>query len=93
MISIGILIALFLGNMFSMLMIEELDRRRQDSSLDSNFGFTRRVGFHTFRGYRNSCPNGKLHIYALAAFALAIIALIGLLVFVLIAHQAPVVPT
>jgi hypothetical protein len=67
---------LFVGTAFSLLMIEELDRRKQDSLLDSKFMFTRRATLRTFREYRNSCPNGKLHRYALAGYAFAIAGLI-----------------
>jgi len=81
----------FLGTIFSMLTIEEVGRRRQDSSLDSSFPFMRWASLQTFREYRNSCPNGKLHIYTLASYALAAIGFIGFAVFMLIAYQPLVV--
>lgn len=66
-----------LGNIVSILMGEELDRGREDSTLDSCFSFTRRGLFRTFREYRSSCPNGRLYIYSLVGYALAIIGVIG----------------
>lgn len=73
-----VVIGAFLGNIFSLLMIEELDRRKPASSLYSRFGFTRWANLETFREYRNACPDGKLHIYELAAFALAMTGVVGL---------------
>jgi len=91
-ISICIVVTgLFLATMFSLLMIEEIDRKRQDSSLDSYFLFTRRGGLRTFREYRNSCPKGSLHIYSLAAYALAMIGVIGLVVCTIRGYQPLVV--
>jgi hypothetical protein len=81
----------FLGTMFSMLTIEEVDRKREYSSLDSSFPFVRWANLQTLREYRNSCPNGKLHIYTLACYALAAIGFIGFAVFMVIAYQPLVV--
>lgn len=70
----------WIGNIVSILMGDELDRGRQDASVNSYFSFTRRGVFSTFREYRKSCPEGKLYIYSLASYALALIGLIGLAV-------------
>jgi hypothetical protein len=74
-----------------MLTIEEVRRRRQDRNLDSSFPFMRWANLQTLREYRNSCPNGKLHIYTLISYALAVIGFIGLAVFMLVAYQPLVV--
>jgi len=81
----------FLGTIFSMLTIEEVRRRRQDSNLNSSFPFMRWANLQTLREYRNSCPNGKLHIYTLISYALAAIGFIGFVIFMLVAYQPLVV--
>jgi tellurite resistance protein TehA-like permease len=68
---------LFLANMFLTMMIGEINRKRQDGSLVSYFAFTFPKMLRIFDEYRSSYPNGNMHIYALAAFAFAIIGLIG----------------
>jgi hypothetical protein len=67
----------FLANMFVTMMIGEINRRRQDGSLISYFGFTFPKMLRIFGEYRSSYPGGSMHIYALVAFGLAIIGLIG----------------
>jgi hypothetical protein len=71
---------LFLANMFLTMMIGEINRKRPDGSLASCFGFTFPKMVRIFAEYRSSYPNGKLHIYAWAAFALAMIGLISVAV-------------
>ena len=66
----------FLANMFVIMMIGEINRKREDGKLISYFGFTPPKTMRIFAEYRRLYPNGKLHIYALAVFALAMIALI-----------------
>jgi hypothetical protein len=68
---------LFLANMFLTMMIGEINCKRQEGSLLSYFGFTFPKMVRIFGEYRSSYPNGNMHIYALAAFASAIIGLIG----------------
>ena len=65
-----------LANMFVMMMIGEINRKREDGKLISYFGFTPPKTMRIFDEYRRLYPNGKLHIYALTTFALAMIALI-----------------
>ncbi len=67
---------LFLANMYLTMMIGEINRKRQDGSLVSYFGFTFPKMLRIFGEYRFSYPDGRLHIYALTAFALAIIGLV-----------------
>jgi hypothetical protein len=74
------LTGLFLANMFLIMMIGETNRRRQDGSLISYFGFTFQKMLRIFREYRSSYPKGKLHIYALAAFARAMASLVSVAV-------------
>jgi hypothetical protein len=66
---------LFLANMFLMMIIGEINRKRQDDGLVSYFGFTLPKLLRIFGEYRRSSQHGNMHIYALAAFALAIIGL------------------
>jgi hypothetical protein len=67
----------FLANMYLMMMIREINRNRQEENLISYFGFTFPKTLRIFREYRRSYPDGKLHIYALAAFAIAMSSLIS----------------
>jgi hypothetical protein len=68
---------LFLANIFLTMMIGEINRKRQGGDLISYFGFSFPKMLRIFSEYRSSFPNGNLHIYALAAFAFAIIGLIS----------------
>jgi hypothetical protein len=71
---------LFLANMFLTMMIGEINRKRQDASLVSYFGFTFPKMLRLFGEYRRSYPNGNMPIYALIAFTFAIIGLVGVAV-------------
>ena len=64
------------ANMFLIMMIGEINRERQEGNLVSYFGFAFPKMLRIFREYRSSYPDGKLHIYSLTAFAIAVIALI-----------------
>jgi hypothetical protein len=68
---------LILANMLLVMMIGEINRKRQDDSLVSYFGFTFSKMRRIFDEYRSSCPTGNKHIYAGLAFALAVAGLIG----------------
>lgn len=81
----------FLGNMFITMMIGEINRKRQDGNLVSYFGFTLPKMLRIFAEYRTSYPNGKLHIYELAAVALTMIGGISLAVCILGINQPWVV--
>jgi hypothetical protein len=74
------LTGLFLANMFLMLMIEEINRKRQEGNLVAYFGFAFPKMLRIFWGYRSSYPSGKLHMYALGAFALALLGLVSVAV-------------
>ena len=65
-----------LANMFVIMMIGEINRKKEDGRLISYFGFTPPKVLRIFAEYRSLYPNGKLHIYALAVFAIAMVALI-----------------
>jgi hypothetical protein len=71
------LTGLFLSNMFLFMMIGEINRKRQEGNLVSYFGFALPKMLRIFGEYRRQYPGGKMHIYSLAAFAFAIIGLIG----------------
>lgn len=75
-----VLTGLFLANMFLMMMIGEINRKRDEGNLISYFGFTFPKMLRIFGEYRRSCPCGRLHIYALGAFGLAILSLISVAV-------------
>ncbi|MFZ1973968.1 MAG: hypothetical protein WAU89_14050 [Candidatus Acidiferrales bacterium] len=64
------------ANLFVTMMIGEINRKRQDGNLVSYFGFTFPKMQRIFREYRSSYPDGKLHFYALTAFAVAAICLV-----------------
>jgi hypothetical protein len=65
-----------LANMFVIMMIGEINRKREEGNLISYFGFTPPKTMRVFDEYRRLYPNGKLHIYFFAVFGLAMIALI-----------------
>jgi hypothetical protein len=68
--------AVFLTNLFVTMMIGEINRKRQEGDLISYFGFTFPKMLRIFREYRLLYPDGKLHIYALASFAVGMIGLV-----------------
>src|SRR5437762_335833 len=79
------------GNVFGLLIMEEVDRSKPDLNVYSFFSsFNRRWdrGFKFFREYRSLCPKGKLHIYEMACFAVAIVGLISLVILGLISLAA-----
>jgi hypothetical protein len=66
------------ANMVLFMMIEAIDRRRKDDSLFSDFGYLRLRLLQVLREYRTSYPEGRLHLYGLAAIAAGLIGMIGL---------------
>lgn len=70
----------FLGNMTLIMMIGEINRKRQEGNLVSYLGFTFFKLLRIFREYRSLYPDGKLHIYSLAATGLMFICMIGVAV-------------
>jgi hypothetical protein len=70
------LTGLILANMCLIMMIGEINRKRQDGNLVSYFGFTFPKIQRIFGEYRRAYPEGKLHIYSLTAFAVAVIGLV-----------------
>lgn len=67
---------LFVANMLLMMMIGEINRKRDEGKLVSYFGFTFPKMLQIFHEYHSSYPSGSLHIYALISFACAMIGLI-----------------
>ena len=55
--------------MFSIMMIGEVNRRREDQSQISYFWVTPWKMLEVFGEYRRLYPRGRLHIYALVAYA------------------------
>jgi hypothetical protein len=72
-----VITGLVVANMLLMTMIGEINRKRQDGSLVSYFGFTFSKMRRIFDEYRSSYPTGNKHIYAGLAFALAVAGLLG----------------
>lgn len=68
--------AVFLGNMLTMIMIGEINRKRRDGDLVCYFGFTPQKARMISREYRRLYPNGKLHIYSYLAFVAVIAGMI-----------------
>ena len=68
--------ATVLANMFLMMMIGEINRKKQESELISYFGFTPPKTWRIFQEYRRLYSDGKLHVYAHASFGVAVISLI-----------------
>jgi hypothetical protein len=68
------------ANMLLIMMIGEINRKREEGNLVSYFGYTFPKILQIHREYRNLYPNGKLHIYELTSFALAMISAISLAV-------------
>lgn len=68
--------AMVLSSLFLIMMIGEINRKRKEDDLISYFGFTFPKMLRIFREYRRLYPDGRLHIYELASFGVAIIALI-----------------
>ena len=71
---------LFVANICLMMMIGEINRKRQIGNLVSHIGFTLPKTARIFGEYRRLYPSGRMLIYALAAFVLAIIGLISVAV-------------
>jgi hypothetical protein len=70
----------FLGNMTLIMMIGEINRKRQEGNLISYFGFAFPKLLRIFSEYRSLYPDGKLHIYNLAAVFLMFACMIGVAV-------------
>jgi len=71
------LTGLFVANILLVMMIGEINRKRQGAKLVSYIGFTFPKMLRIFSEYRSSYPAGRLHVYALLAFGLAILGLAG----------------
>jgi hypothetical protein len=68
---------LIVANMFLYMMIGEINRKRAEGNLVSYFGFAFPKIQRIFNEYRLKYPNGKLHIYVLLAFAVAMVSALG----------------
>jgi hypothetical protein len=66
---------IFLANMFLMMMIGEINRKRPDGNLVSYFGFAPLKVIRIFGEYRGLYPNGRMHMYSFAAIACTMIGL------------------
>lgn len=75
------LTGLLLANMFLLMMIGEINRKRKEGDLVSYFGFAFPKMLRIFREYRTSSPEGDLHVYTWLAFALGLIGLINVAVY------------
>lgn len=68
--------AILTCNLFLTMMIGEINRKREEESLISYFGFTPSKALRVFREYRSLYPSGKLHIYALITYVVDVLGLI-----------------
>lgn len=73
----AVMSGLFLANMFMTMMIGEINRKRQDGHLVSYLDFTGPKILQICSEYHRFYPNGKVLIYAVCAFTLTIIGLVG----------------
>lgn len=67
-----------LANMFVMMMIGEINRKRKEGELVSYFGFTFQKFLRVMREYRNWYPDGRLRAYCLIAIGASAIAAVGM---------------
>jgi hypothetical protein len=84
-------IGVFATITFGLLMMEEVDRKRPDLNLYSAFsklGSQLDRGIQLYRLYRSLYPNGKLHIYEMASFAVVIVSMIVFLTLMAHFNQA-----
>ena len=65
-----------LANMYFIMIIGEINRKRQDGNQVSYFGFMFPKMMRILNEYRSLYPQGKLHVYAVVAFGLSIVGLI-----------------
>jgi len=73
----GVTTGLVFTNLFMLMMIAEINRKREEGNLVSYFGFDFPKMQKVFGEYRRTCPTGRLHLYALISFAFAAACLIG----------------
>lgn len=66
------LTGLFLANMLLVMMIGEINRKTHEGNSVWYFGFTFSKTLRIFSDYRRLYPSGKLDVYALGAFGLAV---------------------
>jgi hypothetical protein len=65
------------ANRFLTIMIGEINRRRDEQSQISYFGFALPKMMRVFSEYRHWYPLGRYHICALLAFAIGVAGIIG----------------
>ncbi len=75
-----VLTGLFVANMYLTMMIGEINRKRQENGLLSYLGFSFPKILRIFHEYRSAYPNGKMHVFALTAFTVAMLGLVGVAV-------------
>ena len=66
---------LFLANTLVTMMIGEINRKKSDDHLIAYFGFAPPKMGMIFQEYRSLYPEGRLHIYSLAAFGVTVVGL------------------
>jgi hypothetical protein len=71
---------IFLGNMFQLMMIGEVNRKNHDDQQISFFWFDLSKIVRIFKEYRRLYPEGKLHLAALGSIALGGAGMAGLAV-------------
>jgi len=68
---------LVVANMFTTMMIGEINRKKADEQRVSYFGFTASKMGRIVADYKALYPRGKMHIFSRLAFAFAVLGLIG----------------
>lgn len=74
------LTGLFVANMYLTMMIGEINRKRQEGTLVSYLGFSFPKVLRIFHEYRSAYPSGKMHVFALTAFTVAMLGLVSVAV-------------
>jgi len=78
MISFSIFLAgCFCANLFLMMIVRELNERRQESNAVSYVGWTFPKVSRVFREYREINPTGRLAAYSLTGFGAMVLGLVG----------------
>ncbi len=65
------------ANKFLTIMIGEINRRRDERSQISYFGFALPKMMRVFSEYRHRYPEGRYHIYSILAFAIGVAGIVG----------------
>jgi hypothetical protein len=71
---------IFLGNMFQLMMIGEVNRKKPEDQQISYFWFYPAKNVRIFKDYRSLYPEGALHVYMIISCAVAFSCMVGVAV-------------